>query len=406
MISRLIRLRSFRYIVPASLLLLFVIGACADTDTKILETPAVSTPVVSTTPPSTRSASTSPTPRSTETQEAEDIVRLPEDEGVHLSPLEWWYFNGHVDTEDGRTFSYHFVTFQSVLDSGLTPRLTQLSWADHEKGIHLIDEKTTLLFSEASSGEFDLTNAGWRMSGDGERFGLSFTIGEYTVELEGFPTKPPTLHHDTGYVDLGIAGKTYYYSHTNLDTSGTVSLDGASYPVEGTTWMDHQWGDFSIAQIGWDWFSLNLDDGSDLMVSVVWEQDGPKHIETYGTYTPPGDHPSVHLPGNEISVEPIDTWTSPETGGEYPMGWRVRIDSLNLDLLLTPVMREAEFTETGTIPVIYWEGAVKAEGSRNGTSLTGRGFVELVGYVPAPLPGSIIQNGGPIPSEAPTDSDP
>ena len=201
-------------------------------------------------------------------------MRLPRDEGVHLSPLEWWYFNGHLTAVDGRKFSYHFVTFQSVLSSGLTPRVVQLSWADHSEDLHLTGEQAVFASAEASSGRFDLTTNAWRMSGDGDTYQLSFQVGDYVVELEANSEKPAVLHHGSGLVDLGIAGKTYYYSRTDLTTSGTVSVSGVSQPVTGVSWMDHQWGDFTIANIGWDWLSLNLDDGSDLMVSVVWEQDG------------------------------------------------------------------------------------------------------------------------------------
>ena len=311
-------------------------------------------------------------------------MRLPHDEGMHLSPLEWWYFNGHLTAVDGRKFSYHFVTFQSVLPSGLTPRVVQLSWADHDEGLHLTREQAALSMLESSSGRFDLTTNAWRMSGDGEAYQLSFQIGDYDVELEANSAKPATLHHGSGLVDLGIAGKTYYYSRTDLTTSGTVSVSGVSQPVTGVSWMDHQWGDFTIANIGWDWLSLNLDDGSDLMVSVVWEQDGGTHIATYGTYVPPDSGP-VHLPAGEVSLDSVGTWTSPDTGGVYPMGWDLRIHSLGLDLALTPLIEESEFAISEIIPVVYWEGSVAATGSRNGAAVSGNGFVEMVGYVPSDL---------------------
>ena len=285
--------------------------------------------------------------------------------------------------EDGRWFSYHFVTFQSVLEGDFTPRLAQLSWADHDKGLHLTAEQPDLPFLETSSGEFDLSISGWHMSGNGETYSLSFQVGGYAVELEADSRKPAVLHHGTGLVDLGIAGKTYYYSRTDLETSGTVSISGVSHPVVGVSWMDHQWGDFTTAEIGWDWLSLNLDDGSDLMVSVVWEQAGRKHIATYGTYVPSDSLP-IHLPATDVSLEATGSWTSPDTQGVYPMGWDLRVDSLGLDIVLTPVIEEAEFSISAFIPVIYWEGAVAASGSREGTPISGRGFVELVGYVPSP----------------------
>ena len=245
-------------------------------------------------------------------------------------------------------------------------------------------ERATLPFLEATLGEFDLFTIGWRMSGNAETYELSFQAGDYTVELEAVSQKPAVLHDGSGLVDLGVAGKTYYYSRTDLKTAGTVSVSGVSHPVTGVSWMDHQWGDFTTAEIGWDWLSLNLDDGSDLMVSVVWEQDERRPISTYGTYVP-ADSAPMHLQGNEIALIPTGTWTSPETEGIYPMRWNLSIDSLDLDLTLTPVIEEAEFNIGAFIPVVYWEGAVAATGNSAGAPVSGKGFVEMVGYVPTEL---------------------
>ncbi len=311
------------------------------------------------------------------------MVRLPDDEGPHFTDLEWWYFNGHLAAEDGQEFSYHFVTFQSVLPSGLTTRLAQLSWADHLNGLHLIEENAELPVPEESPGEFDVPVADWEMSGNGENYGLSFGIGDYSVDLEAVSRKPAVLHNSNGLVDLGIAGKTYYYSRTRLETSGTVTIAGVPRQVTGTSWMDHQWGDFTTLGIGWDWLSLNLDDGSDLTISVVWEQDGREPIDSYGTYVPAGS-PPLNLPGSEISLEPAGTWTSADTGGVYPMNWELRVDSLGFDLALTPTMEDAEFALSAFVPIIYWEGSVSAMGTKDGGPVAGRGFVEMVGYAPTP----------------------
>ena len=320
-------------------------------------------------------------------------MQFPRDEGAHFTDLEWWYFNGHLATGDGKEFSYHFVTFQSVLLGGLTTRLAQLSWADHANGLHLTHEEADLPVPEPLQGEFDLPIAGWRMSGDGETYQLSFGVGDYSVELEGVSQRPAVLHDGNGLVDLGIAGKTYYYSRTRLETSGTVTVDGVSRDVTGLSWMDHQWGDFTTLGIGWDWLSLNLDDGSDLTISVVWEQDGNKPINSYGTYVP-ADSAPVHLPGSDISLESSGTWASSATGAVYPIDWTLRVDSLDMDLSLTPAMEHAEFALSGFIPIVYWEGSVSATGTMRGAPAGGRGFVEMVGYAPADtgvLPAPLVQ---------------
>ena len=177
------------------------------------------------------------------------------------------------------------------------------------------------------------------------------------MKCDATSRKPAALHDGNGYVDLGVAGKTYYYSRTNLETTGSLTIDGKSQVLSGMSWMDHQWGDFTTAEIGWDWLSLFLDDGSELTVSVVWEREGRNHIETYGTYVPP-DSGAVHLSGDDITLNPTGSWTSEATGGEYPMGWDLRVESLGLDVALTPLMEDAEFIAIGVIPVHYWEGGV------------------------------------------------
>jgi predicted secreted hydrolase len=157
--------------------------------------------------------------------------------------------------------------------------------------------------------------------------------------------------------------------------------------------MDHQWGDFSTKSIGWDWLSLDLDDGSELMVSVVWKQDGHEPITTYGTYVP-ADEEAVHISGNAIAFTPTGSWTSEATGVEYPMGWTLRVEPLEIDLTLTPVMTDAEFAASAFIPVAYWEGAVIAEGVKGQAAITGKGFVEMVGY-DAGSPGLAAVTPGP-----------
>ncbi len=319
------------------------------------------------------------------------MVQLPDDEGAHSNDLEWWYFNGHLASEDGQEFSYHYVTFQSVVPPGITTRLAQLSLADHAKGAHLTYEEAALPIVQPRSREFDVPVGDLAMSGNGEMYHLKFGTGDYSVELEAVSQRPAVLHHGTGLVDLDIAGKTYYYSRTRLETSGRVSVAGVPVAVTGLSWMDHQWGDFTTQNIGWDWLSLNLDDGSDLTVSVVWDREGREPISSYGTYVP-ADSPAIHLPGDDISLSPTGTWTSPDNGAVYPMNWTLKVESLGLELTLTPSSEEAEFTLTGFVPIIYWEGSVRAKGARNDAPVEGQGFVEMVGYAPlvevtpAPLP--------------------
>ena len=169
-------------------------------------------------------------------------VSLPNDEGAHDAPVEWWYFNGHLTDDTGNRYSYHFVTFQTEAAKSVTPHLLQIIWADHAKEVQLNAEKPALLTAKPTPGQFDISVAGWQMRGDGDKYELTFDIGQYGVDLRATSTKPAALHQDTGLVSLGRAGYTFYYSRTRLEVSGTLTLAGRRLSVNGVSWMDHQWG--------------------------------------------------------------------------------------------------------------------------------------------------------------------
>ena len=370
----------------ATVLLITLLVACggASTDSPSPTPAPIPTPTPASTalPSPTPPPLPSPPPEPTPTPIFDRAMQLPHDEGVHASPLEWWYFNGHVATEGGRVFSYHFVTFQSVLEGGFTPRLAQLSWADHDMDLHLIAEQPDLPILETTSGEFDLSIAGWRMSGDSKTYHLSFQIGDYSVELEADSRKPAVLHHDTGLVDLGIAGKTYYYSRTDLETSGTVSVSGISHPVTGFP------GSTTSGVTSPPRRSAGTGSASTLTTAPTsWSHwSGSRRSEST---SPPMAPTSRRTPPRYICrpatspLNPPGPGPAPDTQGVYPMGWNLLVNSLDMGLVLTPVIEEAEFAISTFIPVIYWEGAVAVSGSKGGIDVSGRGFVEMVGYVPS-----------------------
>lgn len=325
-------------------------------------------------------------------------IDLPRDEGIHLAPVEWWYFNGHLEDGEGNQYSYHFVNFVTVTPDGLMPQLLQLGWADHSQDRYITDEKPTLAaVLEKTRGDFDFHLGGWAMSGDGSDYRLAFDTDDYAIRLAAVSRKPAVLHQKTGLVDLGQAGKTFYYSRTRLDVSGTLTHGGTTKGVTGQAWMDHQWGDFSVIPVGWDWTSIQLDDGAELMLSLVWDAETKKPITNYGTYIPRSDQagpqtigfPSpIHLSTDDIQWSHLAEWTSPATGVRYPMDWELTVDSLALALNLTPRLEGSEFADSLYAPTAYWEGAVTVMGTRGGEAIKGRGFVELVGYEQRPRPGS------------------
>jgi len=188
---------------------------------------------------------------------------------------------------------------------------------------------------------------------------------------------PPLVAHRAaesatpGLLDFGSSGISYYYSRPRLPATGTVAIGGQSTAVRGTVWFDHQWGEFDVLELGWNWFALHLSDGSDLMIYELFDRVG-RPVMTAGTHTQ-ADGTSTPLTRESVQLQPVRQWTSPATGIKYPVAWRVQVPAGTLDV--EPFVPNAEFDAGTTSANVYWEGAVKASGA-----LTGQGFLELSGY--------------------------
>ncbi len=358
-------------------------------------------------------------------------IELPRDDGPHARLTEWWYYTGHLAAADGRTFGFEYVIFRA--ERGGFP----VSWASHlavtdEQGGRFLyaqrseigpqvdrsprdagDEPTG--FTLALTG-FDparpatAANPSWTMDGGGGRDRLAAALSPDEAAASGDPAgiglslglEPgpgPTLHGGDGWIEFGPAGGSYYYSRTRMPAAGTITLDGKAIDVRGSAWFDHQWGDFiAVGGGGWDWFAVNLDDGSDLTLSLVRALDGSRSL-VYGTLVLP-DGAARQVPGSAISVSATGSWTSPRTGATYPAGWRARIDAgdRHLDLVLVPTVADQELDTRATTGVVYWEGSQRVTGTRDGRPVTGHGYVELTGYAAAggelsPAGGAPAPNG-------------
>ena len=316
----------------------------------------------------------------------EPLVTLPKDEGPHDSSIEWWYFNGLLTDDRGEEYSFHYVTFQGAGAGTAVPHLLQASLGDHTAGKHLTGEQILLDALDRDATGVDIAVNGWKMQGDGESYNLKFKLDGYSLDLMAVPSRPPVLHLGVGLVPLGPAGDTFYYSRTRLDVTGSITIDGEQRPITGAAWMDHQWGDNIGQRVGWDWVSVQLDDGSDLMAVMVWNPSDRTPFSGYGTLVSP-DGTALTLKQDDVSITSAEIWTSPATGIEYPSGWTLTVPSLDLRLELEPVLVDSEFAGSRYTPADYWEGEVRVTGTRQGRSIRGRGFVELVGYDPSQLDG-------------------
>jgi predicted secreted hydrolase len=203
------------------------------------------------------------------------------------------------------------------------------------------------------------------------------------LDLELTPQKPAIIHGENGVSQKveGPGKASHYISFTRLDAAGTLSLNGREHKVSGLAWMDHEFstGSMGPGQAGWDWMSIQLDDGSELMLYRMRRKDGSSDPYSSGTFVGP-DGKARHLKWPEIVMEPGKVWVSPATGGRYPIAWRVAVPSLNLELTCTARFAAQEVVSERGLGPTYWEGAALYEGRRNGQAIHGTGYLEMTGY--------------------------
>ena len=213
-------------------------------------------------------------------------------------------------------------------------------------------------------------------------------VGEYqlTTEQDGIKLdltiedlKGPILHGEQGYSQKGPdkGNASHYYSQTRLETSGSVQTEAGSYQVSGLSWKDHEFSTSALSsdQVGWDWFSIQLDDGSELMVFQIRREDGSIDAYSSGTMiSPSGEVISLTRDDFEIKVE--DSWRSSESGAQYPSQWNIAVPRVDLQLQIRPLLPNQEMN----LSYAYWEGAVEVTGTTSGSFISGAGFVEMTGY--------------------------
>jgi predicted secreted hydrolase len=153
-------------------------------------------------------------------------------------------------------------------------------------------------------------------------------------------------------------------------------VDGSVLEVSGTAWFDHEWGTSQLGEgvVGWDWFSLRLDGGTDLMVYRLRRADGTADLHSSGTLVGP-DGGVERLERGDVELQVVEWWKSLATGARYPVRWRIRVPSGDLDLEISSLLVASELDGSATTGVVYWEGPVSATGSAKG-----EGYVELTGY--------------------------
>jgi predicted secreted hydrolase len=216
-----------------------------------------------------------------------------------------------------------------------------------------------------------------------EHHRLLAVTDEFSLDLAVTPGKPPVVHGEDGVSRKGTARPqtSHYYSFPRLDTAGTLTVGGEQFAVNGVSWMDHEFGSGDLGEdlVGWDWFSIQLTNKTELMLYRLRRADGTVAPVSSGTAVFP-DGRTRHLASNEMQVAVLDHWSSPSSGGRYPSRWRVTVPALALTLDVHPLLADQELTTSHSTQVTYWEGAVEVSGQLRGAPVAGQGYVELTGY--------------------------
>ena len=324
---------------------------------------------------------------------------FPDDYGPHPGfKTEWWYYTGNLDTEEGRHFGYEFTIFRFALAPPDTIAPTRASgWATDQLfmahfALSDVEAGAFYAFERFSRGALGLAGAqaapyriwleDWSMEGRPETlFPMRLRTGQddVAIDLALETAKPLVLQGDRGLDPKGPepGNASYYYSFTRLPTTGTITIDGQSYTVRGLSWKDHEWSTSALGddQVGWDWFALQLSNGQDLMFYQLRRRDGTLSPFTNGVLVAL-DGVTTPLAPDDVTLDILDTWTSPRSDAAYPARWRLRLPSASLDLEITPYLADQELD----VSVRYWEGAVRIEGTVEGEAVSGNGYVEMTGY--------------------------
>jgi len=324
---------------------------------------------------------------------------FPRDHRIHPDfKTEWWYFTGRLTDEKGGVYGYQLTFFrQGLLMPSLRGQATSRFVVDDLKFAHFavsdiagqrfhFEQKVARgAFGEAGFGDERLAWIDdWSLellaSGG---FKLRARTGETALELELANTKPWVIHGENGVSQkaTGEGRASHYFSGTRLASSGKLMLGGKTRTVTGESWLDREWASNQLTpeQIGWNWFSLQFDDGTELMLYQTRTRAGGVDPNSSATFIH-RDGTAQHLRREDYQLTPLKDWTSKETGGRYPIAWTLTAPKLNLEARITTPLDSQELVLR---PVAYWEGLVDVTGVRDGAKIHGHGYMELTGYAGA-----------------------
>lgn len=309
---------------------------------------------------------------------------------------EWWYYTGNLLGADGRKFGFELTFFRQGVKRDPISKSTwdlqdvyfahfALSDLDGKKFFH--SQRTNRAgpgIAGASAVLQKVWNGNWSVAWVNGEERLAARHQSFAIDLTLRSQKPPVIHGIDGVSrkSAGAGRASHYFSETRLAAAGSLTFDSQLYSVAGLAWMDHEFFTHQLEpdQIGWDWFSLQLDDNSELMLFQIRRKDGSIDPYSSGTFVD-AEGRAVHLRSADFQLLPqSETWTSPATHASYPVGWQINLPTLNLTLVATTPLPSQELVATSTAAPSYWEGAILLQGKKNSSKVAGSGYLEMTGY--------------------------
>ena len=322
---------------------------------------------------------------------------FPRDHHAHRDfKTEWWYFTGNVFDAEGNRFGYELTFFRQ----GITPVVQR----DPKASRFLVDDlkfahfaitdvaKQKFHFAQKTSrgafGEAGFDDAkrlawieNWTLTtSDDGAFDVTASSEAGAIRFRLRPTEPPVIHGENGVSVKATGGSSasHYYSIPRLQTTGEIVLNGRARSVSGESWFDREWSSSQLGkgEVGWDWVSLQWEDGAELMLYRMRLENGDMEPSSSGTWIAP-EGTTTHLRSSDFQMTPAATWKSQKNGAHYPVGWRITLPKQRVEFTVEAALEDQELTLG---PITYWEGAIDAAGTRDGKPNKGRGYLELTGY--------------------------
>lgn len=297
-----------------------------------------------------------------------------------------------ISVKSIRNIEFFKRSFAKMLENREHRRIGVEGYVGH-LSITNIKEKDFVFFERGGTSLFKVAGAednrlsiwvkDWKLNEENGTIHLLAERNDCGVDLDLLPMKPPVLNGARGLSIKGpLPGEaSYHYSIASLKTTGKLKWRGSTHQVSGASFMDREFGTsiLPLSIRGWDWFGLILDNNHEVMVSIIRRSDGTMAETSSATMVfPDGAWRSAGAVDLHVTV--VDFWTSQATGARYPVQWFLRIEPLNLELEIVPLIKEHELVSATSTTINYWEGPVNVSGSMSGQNVKGNGHVELVGY--------------------------